>query len=365
MYDVGDGGNKRRALCVFPRYTFSVRDVRACLSADRWRARPDAAARYAGHHGRAAILVGRAVRRREHRSRDTSGHAAWADAVFVSGMHRPARRQIPRDRAARSSVAGKVAVLGGPSVSACPEYYPEFDYLHVGEMGDATDELIRRLTRDPSRPARSGRADDARAARTRRLPDSGLRAGAAQPLSDRQHPVFERLSLSMRVLRHPHTLWPRPAPQERGAGDGRARQDGRVRTVGRGLFRRRQFHRAPARGQRALAAPHRLAEAQRLYLCLRVRGDAQHRQAAGDIGADARGFLRDRVLRDRDAGARGAEGDVKRAQHDGCRSSRRSGRSTGTASRSRRASSSASTPTRRRRAGASSTSSPSNPTSPS
>ena len=42
--------------------------------------------------------------------------------------------------------------IGGPSVSACPDYYPSFDYLHVGELGDATDELIARLARDPSRP---------------------------------------------------------------------------------------------------------------------------------------------------------------------------------------------------------------------
>jgi radical SAM superfamily enzyme YgiQ (UPF0313 family) len=42
--------------------------------------------------------------------------------------------------------------IGGPSVSACPDYYPSFDYLHVGELGDATNELIARLARDPSRP---------------------------------------------------------------------------------------------------------------------------------------------------------------------------------------------------------------------
>src|SRR5262249_58766486 len=44
--------------------------------------------------------------------------------------------------------------IGGPSVSACPDHYPSFDYLHVGELGDATDELIRRLARDTSRPDR-------------------------------------------------------------------------------------------------------------------------------------------------------------------------------------------------------------------
>ena len=49
---------------------------------------------------------------------------------------------------------GKTAVLGGSSVSACPQDYPAFDYLHVGELGDATEELFARLARDPSRPER-------------------------------------------------------------------------------------------------------------------------------------------------------------------------------------------------------------------
>jgi radical SAM superfamily enzyme YgiQ (UPF0313 family) len=75
----------------------------------------------------------------------------WADAVFVSGMHIQ-RRRI-NDICARAHAAGRTAVLGGPSVSAAPENYPDFDYLHVGELGDATDELIGRLQRDASRPA--------------------------------------------------------------------------------------------------------------------------------------------------------------------------------------------------------------------
>lgn len=76
----------------------------------------------------------------------------WADAVFVSGMHiqRPQINDICR-RAHEHDLA---VALGGPSVSACPDYYPNFDYLHVGELGDATYELFRRLGRDSSRPDR-------------------------------------------------------------------------------------------------------------------------------------------------------------------------------------------------------------------
>jgi len=75
---------------------------------------------------------------------------AWADAVFVSGMH----IQAPQihDIARRAKAAGKVVALGGPSVSGAPEMYPEFDYIHVGEIGDGTDKLIATLDADCTPP---------------------------------------------------------------------------------------------------------------------------------------------------------------------------------------------------------------------
>jgi len=75
---------------------------------------------------------------------------AWADAVFISGMHIQ-RRQI-NDICRRAHARDKVVALGGPSVSACPDQYPSLDYLHIGELGDATDELIAILAADVSRP---------------------------------------------------------------------------------------------------------------------------------------------------------------------------------------------------------------------
>ena len=75
---------------------------------------------------------------------------AWADAIFVSGMH--IQREQIFDLARRAHCAGKVIALGGPSVSAAPEYYAEVDLLHCGEVGDGTLELFCRLDETVARP---------------------------------------------------------------------------------------------------------------------------------------------------------------------------------------------------------------------
>ena len=80
----------------------------------------------------------------------SAGDLDWADAVLVSGMH----IQAPQihDIARRAEAAGKLTVLGGPSVSGAPEMYPEFDYLHIGEIGDGTDRLLATLDEDCAPP---------------------------------------------------------------------------------------------------------------------------------------------------------------------------------------------------------------------
>jgi radical SAM superfamily enzyme YgiQ (UPF0313 family) len=75
---------------------------------------------------------------------------AWADVVLVSGMHIQAGEI--RDIGKRGHAAGKPVVLGGPSVSATPENYPDYDYLHLGELGDATDRLIEAIDASAARP---------------------------------------------------------------------------------------------------------------------------------------------------------------------------------------------------------------------
>jgi hopanoid C-2 methylase len=134
--------NERRILCVFPAYapsfgTFShayslMDNVQAFMP-------PQGLLLIAGYmpEGWPVRFVD------ENIAPAQAADFAWADAVFVSGMHIQAE-QI-RDIHRRARGTGKVVALGGPSVSASPEMYPDIEYLHIGEMGDATAALIATL----------------------------------------------------------------------------------------------------------------------------------------------------------------------------------------------------------------------------
>ncbi|MFZ5678289.1 MAG: B12-binding domain-containing radical SAM protein [Pseudomonadota bacterium] len=141
----------RRILCVFPRYSPSFGTFEYAYPLT------DGVQAFMPPQGllliAASLPAGWEVRFIDENIRAaTDEDFIWADAVFVSGMHiqRPQINDICR-RAHQHDLA---VALGGPSVSACPEYYPDFDYLHVGELGDATYELFRRLGRDSARPDR-------------------------------------------------------------------------------------------------------------------------------------------------------------------------------------------------------------------
>lgn len=141
----------RRILCVFPRYSPSFGTFEYAYPLT------DGVQAFMPPQGllliAASLPKGWEVRFIDENIRPaTDEDFIWADAVFVSGMHiqRPQINDICR-RAHEHDLA---TVLGGPSVSACPDYYPNFDYLHVGELGDATHDLFRRLGRDSARPDR-------------------------------------------------------------------------------------------------------------------------------------------------------------------------------------------------------------------
>ena len=131
-----------------------LRHVPARLSADRRRARVHAAAGHPGRRRLSSRELGGPARRREHPAgharKNSPGPTRFSSAACMSRNRRSSASP------ARARDAGKPSVLGGPSVSACPEEYPEFDYLHIGEIGDATDALIARARRGRRRrPRRS------------------------------------------------------------------------------------------------------------------------------------------------------------------------------------------------------------------
>jgi len=141
--------NKRRVLCVFPHYTPAfgtfnhayrlMKGVRAFMP-------PQGLLLIAAYMPEAwpVRFVDENIRKA------TAAEFEWADVVVVSGMH----VQAPQVHSIteRAHAAGKVVMLGGPSASASPEMYPDIDYLHIGEMGDATDQIIALLDESTARP---------------------------------------------------------------------------------------------------------------------------------------------------------------------------------------------------------------------
>jgi radical SAM superfamily enzyme YgiQ (UPF0313 family) len=144
-----DTRNRRKILCVFPAYapSFGTFEYAYALRGTTRAFMPPQGLLVIAAYLPESWEV-RFVDENIRRARDSE--LAWADAVFVSGMHvqRPQILDINR----RAHRLGRTTVLGGASVSGCPEHYPDFDYLHVGELGDGTDRLIERLDADPRRP---------------------------------------------------------------------------------------------------------------------------------------------------------------------------------------------------------------------
>jgi radical SAM superfamily enzyme YgiQ (UPF0313 family) len=134
--------NKRKILCAFPRYSYSFGTFNHAfpLMGDVKGFMPP----------QGILLVVELIPKEwevkfvdENIRRVTPAEFAWADAVFVSGMH--IQRTRIHDITRRAHDAGKIVALGGPSVSSAPDYYPDVDLLHCGEVGDGTVRLFQRL----------------------------------------------------------------------------------------------------------------------------------------------------------------------------------------------------------------------------
>ncbi len=140
--------NRRRILCLFPQYapsfgtfqySFKLLDVQAFMPPQGLLL----IAAYMPAEWEVRFID-------ENMDKATDADFRWADAVFTSGMH--VQRRFIHDIVARAHRFDKLTVLGGPSVSSSPEYYPDVDLLHVGEIGDATDKIIQYIDEGPRRP---------------------------------------------------------------------------------------------------------------------------------------------------------------------------------------------------------------------
>lgn len=173
--------NTRRILCVFPAYSSSFGTFShsyRLMGAVRAFMPPQGLLVVAAY-----LPETWSVRLVDENVRATRpAELAWADVVMVSGMHIQAG-QI-RDIHRRAKEAGKLTVLGGPSASGAPENYPEFDYLHVGELGDATDRLIALLDTGVAPPQRQIR----------------LETQERLPMSDFPLPAYRHLPLHRYML---------------------------------------------------------------------------------------------------------------------------------------------------------------------
>jgi radical SAM superfamily enzyme YgiQ (UPF0313 family) len=142
--------NRKRILCIFPTYARSFGTLH--------HAYPLTGGRVRAFMPPQGILVVAAYLPQEWDVRfiDENIKPAKAsdyrncDAVIVSGMHIQ-RPQIDRINELAHQ-QGKTTILGGPSVSGCAEYYPNFDILHLGELGDATDKMIEYIDLNSERP---------------------------------------------------------------------------------------------------------------------------------------------------------------------------------------------------------------------
>lgn len=141
---------ERRVVCVSPRYaqSFGTFDHAFALTGAKAFMPPQGIlviAAWLTERGWDVRVVDENVRR------VSASDLEWAEVVMVSGMHVQHDAIVDVVRRARDKRV--VTVLGGPSVSASPEWYPEPDLVHVGELGDATVRLAERLERDAGRSA--------------------------------------------------------------------------------------------------------------------------------------------------------------------------------------------------------------------
>ena len=234
----------RRILCVFPRYTpsfgtfehaYELTGVKAFMPPqgilviaaylpEKWEVR------FVDENIRAA----------------TDDEFAWADAVFVSGMHVQSAGD-PGHRRAAPSAPARSCVLGGPSVSACPEHYPRVRLppyrrdrrCHRRADRALDDDLARRRRSAASRPTSACRCPTFPIPAYQLIEGGNYMLGSVQFSSGCPYRC-EFCDIPALYGRQPRLKEPKQILAELDAMLARG-------PLRRGLFRRRQFHRQQAR----------------------------------------------------------------------------------------------------------------------
>jgi hopanoid C-2 methylase len=142
---------RRRVLCLFPRYAKSFGTFQHAYPLFGRRVRA-----FMPPQG-LLVIAAYLPESWEVRFIDENARSArpadfeWADVVLTSGMH--IQRGEILGIIERAHAYDRPVAVGGPSVSASPEDYAPADYIHVGELGDATDRLIEALDTRRGRPS--------------------------------------------------------------------------------------------------------------------------------------------------------------------------------------------------------------------
>ena len=269
-----------------------VRHLPARLQADVRRPRVHAAAGPAADRSLHAGELAGPLRRREHRAGDAGRFRLGRRRAGQRHARAGARRSTTSR--ARAHAAGKVVVLGGPSVSASPEMYPDYRlpaYRRTGRRDRPAHRAARRergaarRADAASRPRSACRWPISRSRPTTSIPLGRYLLGSLQFSSGCPYRC-EFCDIPALYGRQPRLKTP-------AADHRRARCHAwRSRAPADGLLRRRQFHRQPQGRARRCCRIWSRGRSARLSAAVRLRGDAQHRQADRDPGADAGGRVR-------------------------------------------------------------------------
>ena len=181
----------------------------------------------------------------------------WADYVLIGAMivH---KQSIDEEIIPRCKRLGRTIIGGGPLFTTGYEEYAGDVHAVCGECEEIIDDVVRDMELGELKPkyeSTHGFPDVTQDARAALGPDQ--RAA----LRDDADPVFARLPVRLRVLRHHHHERPQAAHQNARADDRRARRAVRGRLDRHGVLRGRQLHRQQEAGEAVLAGADRVARA--------------------------------------------------------------------------------------------------------